>query len=407
MIKEPDLILPSIGYFSQLFGKAICYLYSSRRGSLCPHMNIGLLTLMHGHNYGGVLQCYALQRALTDMGHTVQVIDYHFLPAWRRIRFVSHMLGKRVGSKVMNQLGYLRYGQRIHRKFEAFRTTHLSLSQPCATRAQLKNLIGNYDVLVVGSDQVWNTEWFTPEYFLDFTDDFSGKRVSYAACFGSGASRASELVYACKPWLERFDHISVRNKMSMDLVKDLCGRSAAIVADPTLLVDFSHLSNALPNNLQPQTYVLLYGLSEKRYADHLNRMRFISDQMSLPLVGIRSAVMQPWLTTGCDDYVDDPSPEDWITLIENTAFLVTDSFHGMLFAIKNRIPFLNYIGMTKSYERVAYAATHYGVSSGVPTDWNWATTIAPTVDWDAVHDQINSHRTLSRQFLKTAIHDNR
>ena len=101
-------------------------------------MTIGLLTLMHGHNYGGILQCYALQQTLEALGHRVEIIDYHYHPAWRAIRRATHIFGRAVGSKLLYQLGAFRYGRTIHQVFETFMNEDLSLSIPCSSDRDLQ-----------------------------------------------------------------------------------------------------------------------------------------------------------------------------------------------------------------------------------------------------------------------------
>lgn len=358
-------------------------------------MRIGILTLMHGYNYGGMLQCFSLQRALEQLGHKVEIIDFHPTPGWRKARKLGGVLGPLGDRLMVDGLSSYKYGKAVHNPFQDFRRNQLNLSKPCNSEGDLKSIMHDYDAMVVGSDQVWNLDWAIDEYFFSFADDYKGLLVSYAACFGH-VSHGTSGLDKIGDWLNRFSSISVRNNMSAKLVKEACGRETDVVADPTLLVDLSDLN--APVELPCKEYILHYGLVQERYDSGVSFFREYADRKGLPIVGIQSDVLQPWDMSDCDHLVVNPSVEQWLWLFANASAVLTDSFHGTLFSIKNKVPFINYIGSAMSSERVAYVAERYNLSAGYrsPTDEEDPNAI---LDFEDILGKVDQHKTASLEFL--------
>ncbi len=357
-------------------------------------MRIGILTLMHGYNYGGLLQCFSLQQALENLGHEVEIIDYHPRPGWRRLRRFGGWFGSTGDKRIVDGVSAHKYGSEVHARFQGFRRNRLNLSSPCNTQKELRTLMVRYDAMVVGSDQVWNLDWAIPEFFFSFSADYKGLLVSYAACCGHGVKENQDLD-DIGWWLKRFDAISVRNTMTQKFVKKSCGRDSSIVVDPTLLVDLKELS--LAPSLPFEDYILLYGLSEKRYLDAIDSIKRIAIEKGLPIVAIKSNVLQDWDMPDIDYCLENPSVEEWLWMFENASLVLTDSFHGTLFSIKNRVPFVNYIGEATSSERVAYIAQRYGVSDGYCSPDSIKHVIEQ--DFDAIIQNVTQHVNESEDFL--------
>jgi polysaccharide pyruvyl transferase WcaK-like protein len=250
--------------------------------------------------------------------------------------------------------------------------------------------------MVVGSDQVWNLDWFTPEYFFDFAKDYNGRLVSYAACFGH-ADQSEDLLKKVGNWLTRLDGISVRNDFSKRLTYAACKRDAFVVTDPTLLVDLNTIARQPTLPFEP--YILLYGLSLKRYTQLVPFFKIISKQLRLHIVAIKSDALQDWDMSEMDFIVRNPYIEEWLGLFQNATFVLTDSFHGTLISIKNRVPFINYIGTDSKFERVAYIQKRYNIYQGfdvehIPED------ITTMFDFDSIRAAMQLHIEESRGFLE-------
>lgn len=357
-------------------------------------MKIGLLTLMNVYNYGGILQCLSLCRTLENLGHQVSIFDYTQSPRWRLARRWMYYTGPNIGSILEQKIGERQYDVELYRKFADFKKQHLNLTEPCDSDAALRRISRNYDSLIVGSDQVWNLDWFTPAYFLNFAHDFSGQKVSYAACFGH-ANQPIEHQKQVGTWLKQFDHLTVRNTMSQTLVKRSCGRDSQIVADPTLLCDVSDL--VVNIELPYHQFILLYALSHKRFERVWPILVHLRHRLGMPIVAIKSDVLQPWTMADVDYIVHNPGIEEWLGLFSKSSFVITDSFHGTLYAVKNNIPFLNYIGSDKSRERITYIVERYGMQAGFPTDPTDA--LEQTLNFESIGNKVEEHVVESLTFL--------
>ena len=231
-------------------------------------MKIGILTLHYGANYGGVLQCYALQEVLKLRGHDVEVIN--FIPRartsiWKKVLYncttarslfglfglLSHRLKKRVV-----HAPYI--NPNLVRIFDEFRLNYISLS-PCVDENTIKNLICNYEAIIVGSDQVWGQ--FVRDkltYLGDWGTVYKGKLIAYAACAIS-LNYPFVLRKKLSRLLKRFDRISVRDTLTQQLVYELLGEKVDIVLDPTMLFDFSRF---VAQRIIVEPYILIYVLGE-------------------------------------------------------------------------------------------------------------------------------------------------
>ena len=120
---------------------------------------VGIITFLHNDNYGSSLQAYALQRTIRDMGHDCEHLDYrpdsaekirNLLASGNDLKLIADGLRKR--SVKAGQQGAREKSSAIP---EFYRST-MRLSEPCRNRKELKAAAGRYDVLICGSDQIWN-----------------------------------------------------------------------------------------------------------------------------------------------------------------------------------------------------------------------------------------------------------
>lgn len=156
---------------------------------------VGILTLCYGTNYGGTLQCLALQNVLTEMGYDVVVINYkpNAIPLYKRIfiKFATISSFKDFVNNVYDT--FIKIFSLKNKKndcssfdlqcsFEAFRKKYIRLSLP-VNDLTICNVANNLDAIIVGSDQVWGNLGNSPLiYFFDWNPSYKGKRISYAAC---------------------------------------------------------------------------------------------------------------------------------------------------------------------------------------------------------------------------------
>ncbi len=300
-------------------------------------MKIGILTFHCAHNYGAVLQCYALQETLKQMGHDVEVIDYrpeYLLAPYRRFdvhRFISRnplkMAKKCVTEIVLANKRIIRYDS-----FNRFITKELRLSE----KTEGKSIPQKYDVYVMGSDQIWNpkiTNGFDPVYFGDFGFPKDNKKyVAYAASMGATSLEDDAKAFYMKA-LKSFDSVSVREIQLAALLQPLTDKKVEIVLDPTLLVDRNLWSGITKTHRIKEKYVLVY---QVRYDSNTLRIAYdIAKEIGAVVVEI-TAFFNPRLKK---NRLQCASPEEFIGWIGNASCVVTTSFHGTAFSVIFNKPF--------------------------------------------------------------------
>ena len=202
-------------------------------------MKIAIVTLPLYINYGGILQCYALQTVLERMGHDVVVLEkpkygrsYPFIKALAICKrlFKRYVLGKKVNILLApHEIVNLHIKQFIHRYI------HHNYKRVWSPKT-----IHGVKAFVVGSDQIWRPEYSHPieNAFLGFTKGMNVKRIAYAASFGvEQCTFSEEQLFICSALLKQFDAVSVREDSGVRICKESFGVEATQMLDPTLLLD--------------------------------------------------------------------------------------------------------------------------------------------------------------------------
>jgi hypothetical protein len=366
-------------------------------------MKVGIITFQYAYNYGAVLQCLAMQRALEILGVNSEVINYlppksKQLPFWRGWGISKGQCFKRVPNRIIG----LRHGTAARKRFDDFRSEYLHLSSPCQTISEVADIADQYDAIITGSDQVWH---FSNQsvYFLEWGRTYAGKRISYAPSCGSEQQpkkRNNEIAN----WLKAFDCLSVRDECSRKVVSGLINQTPEIVADPTLLVDLSDIHKKI--KLPYARYLLVYILGEEIEGGHRQIIQLIREKHgNLPTVVVIASAHKPQKFHWADRSIFDAGPREWLYLIANATFIYTDSFHGALFSMKHKKPFLCYHAEDKRSARLFDIAERYAVNSNVAGSlkeaikkrfWNH-------LNYDKVNDLMNLHVETSFLYLKKAL----
>lgn len=287
-------------------------------------------------NYGQILQCYALQKYLTTLGCNA------FLLKTRSDTLAPLSLRKRmlaIPAKIFSlrfwELLYFRYKLNVFSKryghvdrgFDLFRTSYIKSSDKIFDINDLRRNCPNADIYITGSDQVWGAP--SDIYFLNFVPE--GKRkYSYAASFGSNSFNEEN----CKKmslYLKTFNEVTVREYSGEERCK-LLGIKAKRVIDPTgLLTNEEYLDIAsLPDE---KGYILLYLLGN--YTDvNFDKIYHYANQKNISVKYVASQGRN-------DSYPKIfPSPTEWIGLIANASYVITNSYHCCLFSMYFRKKFM-------------------------------------------------------------------
>lgn len=296
-------------------------------------MKVAVITLKDSPNYGGILQAYALQKAIEKLGIECSLIDYmnddfrHKFTFWGKPKRMSiiYWIFKKVQYPLMMVM--------MRRMMPFY--NHMNVTEHFSKPNQLHALNSEYDCFITGSDQVWacDLNYFDDSYFLSFVDE-RHKKISYAASFGRTIDMITEdEKQFIAPLLMSFNSISVREDSGIDVVRLLTGRSDAIpVLDPTFLLDKNDWEKVASHNHKGKNkkYILCYLM--QTYKNDQEALRFakrMSSETGLPIIKIcRGLTSVLW---GETVYV--PTVEEWIGLFLDAEYVITNSFHGMAFSV--------------------------------------------------------------------------
>lgn len=357
-------------------------------------MKIAIITLPLHVNYGGLLQAYALQTVLTRMGHQVTVIDksrYYVAPWKAPLLYAKRAVEKYVlhhREHVLEERFLKRTYPVVGRYTDHFIQRNIC-RRPVNTMHDIRR--GQYDAFVVGSDQIWRPHFFPhiEEAFLSFARGWDVKRVAYAPSFGTDTWEYSAAQTArCARLLKDFDAVSVREQSGVALCRDHLGASARHVPDPTMLLpasdysaiidDYDHWRQAATSSgngasapdddnagarLDMQGRLMTYILDEGEGKNQL--IAAVERHLHTKAFAFNA---RPYAGRGSmEDHVKRPV-EEWLRAFRDARFVVTDSFHGCVFAILFRRPFIVYVNHKRGAARIESLLAAFGLQSRMATD---------------------------------------
>jgi len=369
-------------------------------------MKIGILTHPLTTNYGGILQNFALQRALKELGHEPTTIDYYTTTATKIkvLSFVNRALKNLRGQRVPLRGWPTDKEQHvIAQNTERFIRQYIDTTEKCDF-LQLKKVRHNqFDALVVGSDQVWRGDRGHIEkyFFSDFTD-LNVPKIAYAASMGVDWWSFSEKDTAvCRELVKNFAGISVREDCAIELCKENLGVDAICTLDPTLLIDRKHyeaVANAVLTDKTEGTamvYVLDKSAVKKEIVTKATEMLGLS-----PYYVMADAYFAEVGKKEIDKCIF-PPVEEWIKGFMDAEYVITDSFHGMVFSIIFQKPFIAIANNKRGRSRFTSLLGMFGLQNRLVETWEEAEALLQTpIDYKLVQDKLDKRRDESLAFLK-------
>lgn len=344
-------------------------------------MKIGTITFHWATNFGAVLQAYALQQWIKKQGIETEIIDY--VP-WKNV------LGQRYNWVLKHK--FSDFFKEL--KLKQFRRNFLVRSNKYSSSKKLKKCKNLYDMIICGSDQIWNVSFTfngefkqTLSYFADFAGDKT-KRLAYAVSFGTDKV-SDDYVSLTKPEISKFFSISVREKTGLDIVKQF-GLNARVVCDPTLLLSKNDYDRLIGNRSKNGQKVFSYILRDNKE--------------TIETVDIVQK------TFGYDSLIDTKSNYgviEWLTKIKYSEIVVTNSYHGVVLSLIFNTPFIAVLppesGMN---DRLITILTEVGLSDRIVQrpDFEIIQKICESdIDWTKVNTAIDSMRQDSETYLTECI----
>lgn len=326
-------------------------------------MKVGIMTFPNSESHGAELQMFALYQVCRELGYDTEIINYH--NQW--MKHEKHLTYSQKGSKAAWGKKVIRdlLHQRMKAEFKVFENQMQKYpSLPTSDKKKLRELGERYGAVICGSDQVWNPDItnYDLSYFLDFCGSDTS-RISYAPSFGV-ETISEEYGAQIRGELEKFDSISVRENTGRRIIMQLTGANAQLVLDPTFLINADQWF--LYEKAQPQAkeaYILYYTIRGSKTL--WNHCQELSKKTNMKILRIGSNAISKHLKKTDDvEYVCDVGPAEWLYLIHNASYVVTNSFHGTAFSINYRKNFyVEFSSLTNS--RLAHIVSLLGLEDRV------------------------------------------
>lgn len=375
-------------------------------------MKIGILTLPLHTNYGGILQAYALQTVLERMGHDVYVLNknqdpIHYSAMKICLSFIRRIVRAILRRKMPKYFNIQKEEIEIKKGYSIVNANTYTFINRYIHQFIYRSLRNDvkrdtFDLLIVGSDQVWRPAYTRniENMFFGFAATWDVPKLAYAASFGTEIWEFSEVqTDNCSELINKFKAVSVREESGVKLCQEHFGISATQVLDPTMLLDkddyirlFS-VNNAESVNKTLATYVLDYDENKLRVIERLSK------ELELKVLRLNSKVED---TTATIEERIQPPVESWLAGLCYADFVITDSFHACVFCIIFHKPFYVLANSYRGVSRIASLLKIFGLESRMITDVN-ESNIKGKIDWERV-DMIRANcKSHSLTFLKKNI----
>lgn len=366
-------------------------------------MKIGLLSYHKNYNYGWNLQCYALMTVLKSMGHDVILID--------KRKFYRQNILQRSKNLLKDILTTLRIRKK-HKTYEEiqeqkgcniapFFEKYIEPKTHIIHNNKDYKKLPHFDTFIVGSDQVWRSKLVAPitDYYFSFVD-YPAKFISYAASFGVDYKEYSKKeAMLCGKLIERFTAVSVRETSGINVINNIYRWNChpVVMPDPTLLLtskDYEKIIQEVKDkNIELFCYIL--DLTNDKY----KAINIISENLGLKPYYIKM-----------NENNENPSVEEWLHNIKNAKFIFTDSFHGCVFSLIFRKPFLAYANINRGLARFTSLLETFNqqkrlVNSSAYIQENLLSNLR-TIDYEQINNIQDNLRKEAFRFLSQNLNSN-
>lgn len=302
------------------------------------------------YNYGSALQAWATLKIVEKLGHQAELIDYLYPNSYHKKSYKKNI----IKASFQRVLHFFQGNpqEKKKRAFHLFWKENYKMSSMYESYDDIHKEFPEYDIYIVGSDQVWNLQYinFDTTFFLDFVK--GRKCISYASSLIIENDKVNDFLLSN---LSRFKALSVRENSGKNYLINMLGREIAVTLDPTLLLsreDYLQLSQLSTIKIPSKPYILVYIL-KYAYNPYPYASRFIENivaQTGWDVICIDFSVTQRLHEVKCKNLRDSIGPCDFVSLFMNASFVITTSFHGTAFAINFGIPFYSIVNNEKDFK---------------------------------------------------------
>lgn len=382
---------------------------------------VAIVSCYFKHNYGSMLQAYATQKILDDMGIENETINIennsdfsrgkkrYYLSQILNFNFIKTKFGMiklKIDKKLNKDLG-----DNISirdKKYEQFKEK-FRLTEPYSTYKELTKACNDkYRSVIVGSDQLWLPVNVVADYYtLNFVPE-GVDRVSFSTSFGI-SSIPSKYKETYKEFLKKIDYLSVREDAGKKIIKSLIGKEASLVCDPTLLFNKEEwMIIQEKERFIKDKYIFCYFLGNN--IEHRKFAERLKQKTGYKIVSLNH----------CDEYVKysdtfadekpyNVGPTEFLNLIRNAEYVCTDSFHGTVFSLINNVKFFTF----RRYSNTSKISTNSRIDSLLDIvklkerllvgNEDVDIQLEKIIDFNNVNCVLEKFRNESKEFLSTAL----
>lgn len=372
-------------------------------------MNIKVITRHGPSNYGSLLQSIATIKAIEKLGHTAEIIDYQRKDERGLSMVLTQLRQKGKYGNPLKKLAYIlvRYPIEMYAqvKFDKMRTRWLKMTKRILRYDGLLEL--DADIFMTGSDQVWGPTMnghYDSAYFLEFVKD-GRKKVSYSGSFGKTKFDA-DTEKAYKEMLSKYDKIAVREDTAVKMMQNW-GLSNCVgqVLDPTLLLNKEEWENILitkntDDKYRGKKYILLYLIHN--YPEHSAYALRFAKAHNMELIRVNPFLHQ---ARNGGKFICCPDVSEFLALIKNATYMLTDSFHGTCFAINLNVQFVELLPLNATSARNQSILELTKLEDRILHDYYDYSIIDKSIDYSVVNAIVAQNRLQSINILKDIIHE--
>ncbi len=382
-------------------------------------MRICIITFPLHTNYGGILQAFALQHYLRSLGYDAytNLLPIKNMPRkMMYINYVRDIVYKFILKK--KYLGDIQFPYFLSEEQFAIIAEHTNkfvknnirtvelFNNKCSATYKFK--VEDFDVFVVGSDQIWRpvkNKGINPYYLLDFLKDRAVIRLAYSVSFAILPSQVSKINWRKTQYLvDKFKAISVREDSGKEFCKKYYGKEVEHLLDPTMLLtidDYKSLWKDFDDKSKESNYLFSYILDDGKYkrkiAERVAQIQNLSidDTLVVPKVGWKEHLK-------IDQYKAKPV-ESWLMGIFNSEFVVTDSFHGCVFSILFNKPFVVVMNKNRGAARFTSLLKLFNLENRLLDNNDdiskLYSVINANINWTNINAILNNERKLAYDFI--------
>lgn len=379
---------------------------------------LGVCIVYDNNNYGSMLQSYATQQKLNELGIMFEVIRYRkkktpafilkSLPRMFNPILISDkylLIQKKIQLKRYPELSKL--NQIRNEKFDEFRKKNFKyFSKVSYGYDKLKKDSLKYQAFLVGSDQLWSPSGLPTNFYNLIFAPNDKVKISYASSFGVKRIPSYQ-VKRTITYLKRIQFISVRENSGRKIVKDLIQRDVPVVVDPTLLFDEIGWKRLIPDQQKvKEPYIFAYFLGAT--ASHREEVTRLGKELNMKIVSLHH--MDQYVKADEDFgeiYPYDIGPEEFVNLIRHARYVCTDSFHGSVFSIIHQKQFVVF----NRYSETAIDSKNTRIDSLLDNldigerrfKHNLKELMLQPIDYDKVNINLSAMRKKSEEYLNNAL----